>query len=80
MSQLVRCCDVSSKCQSAVENQDVIVPNPYAEASCQGGEPLMPLQPAVADLLFQRYTYLKKLIEEANTQVIRLKARPIYTI
>ncbi len=69
MSQLVCCCDVSSKCQSAVEGQDIMLPNPYAEASCQGGEPLMPLQPAVADLVFQRYNYLKKLIEEANSQV-----------
>ena len=33
MSLLVRCCDVSSKCQSAVEGKAVL-PNPYLDASC----------------------------------------------
>lgn len=28
----------------------------------------MPIQPAVVELVFNRYTYLKKLLEEANTQ------------
>ncbi len=69
MSQLVRCCDVFSKCQSSVEGGEVMSPNPYAEpSSCQGGEPMAPLQPAVAEAIFGRYGYLKKLIEEANGQ------------
>ncbi len=83
VSQLVRCCDVSSKCQSAVEGKAVL-PNPFLDPSCpqQTQEaaasssetaapqhvPLYPLQPAVAQLLFDRYSYLKKLIEEANGQ------------
>ncbi len=71
VSQLVRCCDVSTKCQSAVEGAAVMTPNPYAEATAVaegGGVPLMPMQQQVSELLFQSYGYLKKLIEEANTQ------------
>ena len=68
MSQLVRCCDVSSKCQSASgEGAEVLRPNPYAEPSCREG-PLLEVQPTVGELLLQRYGYLKKLIEEANAQ------------
>ena len=63
VSQLVRCCDVSSKCQSAVDNQAVL-PNPYAESNGY----IMPLQSGVNELIFGRYTYLKKLVEEANAQ------------
>ena len=33
VSLLVRCCDVSSKCQSAAEGKAVL-PNPYLDASC----------------------------------------------
>jgi ubiquitin carboxyl-terminal hydrolase 9/24 len=77
VSQLVRCCDVSSKCQSAVEGK-AIMPNPFLDASCptasnEGGTgthyvPLYTLQPAVGQHLYDRYSYLKKLIEEANGQ------------
>lgn len=82
MSQLVRCCDVTSKCQSAVQGQPVM-PNPYAEPCCVAanpsggasavtaaspGKPLAPLPPAVDEHVFKRFGYLKKLIEEANTQ------------
>ena len=39
-------------------------PNPYAE----GDNYLMPIQPAVADLLFSKVGYVKKLFDEANAQ------------
>jgi len=69
VATLVRCCDVSSLTQpygGAEGAGPSALPNPYLEPALQG-EPLMTLQPQVADLLFQRYGYLKKLIEEANT-------------
>lgn len=66
VSQLIRCCDVSSQCKSQVEGQAVITPNPYMEASC--GQPLLTIQPIVIETVYQRYAYLKKLIEEANGQ------------
>lgn len=49
VSLLVRCCDVSSKCQSA-QSALPPAPNPYAECS----DYLMPIQPSVADLLFAK--------------------------
>ena len=67
VSQLIRCCDVSSKCQSSFEGKPP-APNPYIEQSCSQSGPIMPIQPQVAELVFQRFGYLKKLIEEANAQ------------
>ena len=64
VSTLVRCCDVSSLAQSAVEGQTPL-PNPFMDSSLNHNY-LMPLQAPVSDLLFNRYGYLKKLIEEAN--------------
>lgn len=66
VSQLVRCCDVTSKCKSALEGQAVL-PNPHIEPSCPNGTSLMELQPQVEELLFTRFNYLKKLIEEGNS-------------
>ena len=42
--------------------------NPYAEPSCGPTGPIMILQPQVSEPIFQRFGYLKKLIEEANAQ------------
>ena len=64
VSTLVRCCDVSSQAQSAVEGQSPL-PNPFMDPSLNHNY-IMPLQAPVSDLLFNRYGYLKKLIEEAN--------------
>ena len=64
VSALVRCCDVSSLAQSAIEGQTPL-PNPFMDQSLNHNY-LMPLQAPVSDLLFNRYGYLKKLIEEAN--------------
>ena len=67
VSLLVRCCDVSSKCQSAVEGKTSVLPNPYLDASCPSSSsaasgdasphhvPLYPLQPAIASLVYDRY-------------------------
>ncbi|XP_013401949.1 probable ubiquitin carboxyl-terminal hydrolase FAF-X isoform X1 [Lingula anatina] len=61
VSQLVRCCDVSSKSQSSNSDQQPM-PNPHGDPS-----PLMPVQPLVSDLLFGRTSYVKKLIEDCNS-------------
>jgi len=68
VSTLVRCCDVSSLTQpfgGTDSSGPSSLANPYMEPALQG-ESVMPVQPQVADLLFNRYGYLKKLIEEAN--------------
>jgi len=64
VSTLVRCCDVSAVSQSSVEGQPPL-PNPYMDPALNHNY-IMPIQPTVSDLLFNRYGYLKKLIEEAN--------------
>lgn len=63
VSQLIRCCDVSSKCNSSHPGQ-ALLPNPYAEPSSQ--DYIMPIRPAEAEYLFSRKPYVKKLIEDAN--------------
>lgn len=50
VSCLVRCCDVTSKCQSSTHSP--VLPNPYREANCP--EPLMPLSPEASEMLFGR--------------------------
>ncbi|CAG0878863.1 unnamed protein product [Darwinula stevensoni] len=64
VSLLVRCCDVSSRCQPSTPGVKVL-PNPYiGDQHCS--EPLMPIQPQVADMLYVRPAYMKKIMEEAN--------------
>jgi len=63
VSQLVRCCDVSSKCSSSFSDQQPIV-NPHGDSNLQ--QPLMVIQPQVAEILFGRASYVKKLIEDCN--------------
>lgn len=50
VSCLVRCCDISSKCQSSTGNP--VLPNPYRDASCP--EPIMPLSTQACEILFGR--------------------------
>lgn len=50
VSCLVRCCDVSSKCQSS--NGNPPLPNPYADPTCT--EYIMPISPQAAEILFNR--------------------------
>ncbi|XP_071839115.1 ubiquitin carboxyl-terminal hydrolase 9X-like isoform X3 [Apostichopus japonicus] len=64
VSQLVRCCDVSSKMQSSVPNAEPS-PNPFRDSSCT--QPLMAVQPRVEELLYSRGGYVKKLIEDCNS-------------
>lgn len=64
VSQLIRSCDVSFKQQSSQTNTAPL-PNPHGDPSCP--EPLMSIQPKVAEILYNRATYVKKIIEDANT-------------
>ncbi|XP_047523488.1 probable ubiquitin carboxyl-terminal hydrolase FAF [Pieris napi] len=61
---LVRCCDVSSRCQSANAAEGALpLVNPYAEPPPAGPRPT--LSPAAADVLYNKTaTYVKKLSEE----------------
>ncbi|XP_076338950.1 ubiquitin carboxyl-terminal hydrolase 9X-like isoform X1 [Tachypleus tridentatus] len=64
VSILVRCCDVSCKTQSSVqENQPL--PNPHAgDQVCANY--IMPIQPQVADILYNKTSYVKKVIEDSS--------------
>ena len=56
---LIRCCDVSSKTASSVAGQAPLANNL--------GEPsIMPIQPQVAEILYNRNTFVKKLLEDAS--------------
>lgn len=64
VSHLVRSSDVSSRCQSsngAIE----IRPNIYSEPNIPP-ESLIPLSPEAVECLFNRTSYIKKLIEDTN--------------
>lgn len=64
VSLLVRCCDVSSKTHSCLANA-VPLPNPHmGDQLCQ--EYLMPIQPQVAACLYNKTSYVKKVIEDAS--------------
>lgn len=71
VSQLIRCCDLTSKCNSSIHNQPPR-PNPHGDHTCP--EPLMPVQSRVAEILFTKSTYIKKVIEEAhsNEETVKL--------
>jgi ubiquitin carboxyl-terminal hydrolase 9/24 len=65
VSVLIRCCDVSGRCQSSRHLEGVRpMKNPFGEMGER--EPLMPIQPNVAELLFMKQQYVKKLIEDAQ--------------
>ncbi|XP_015113730.1 probable ubiquitin carboxyl-terminal hydrolase FAF-X isoform X2 [Diachasma alloeum] len=66
VSMLIRCCDVSSRCQSShAPSGMAVLPNPYGDPQCQN-DYLMAIQPQAAEILFTRTSYMKKLIEDAN--------------
>ncbi|XP_078379070.1 ubiquitin carboxyl-terminal hydrolase 9X-like isoform X2 [Oculina patagonica] len=67
VSQLVRCCDVSSRMRSSIPATQPKA-NPFGE-----GPPVMEIQSVVADILFNKATYLKKVIEESTTSEETLK-------
>ncbi|XP_032295412.1 probable ubiquitin carboxyl-terminal hydrolase FAF isoform X1 [Drosophila virilis] len=64
VSHLVRCSDVSDKCQSSNQNARPL-PNPYKDASISQEE-LTPLSSECMDILFNRTGYIKKVIEDTN--------------
>ncbi|TRY97210.1 hypothetical protein DNTS_013712 [Danionella cerebrum] len=55
VSQLVRCCDVTSRMQSSI-NGNPPLPNPYGDPNITA--PIMPLQQLVVDILFVRTSYV----------------------
>uniref|UniRef100_A0A7N6BM91 ubiquitinyl hydrolase 1 n=1 Tax=Anabas testudineus TaxID=64144 RepID=A0A7N6BM91_ANATE len=63
VSQLVRCCDVSSRMQSSI-NGNPPLPNPYGDTNLT--TPVMPVQQLVAEILFVRTSYVKKIIEDCS--------------
>ncbi|XP_073726699.1 ubiquitin carboxyl-terminal hydrolase 9X-like isoform X2 [Misgurnus anguillicaudatus] len=63
VSQLVRCCDVSSRMQSSI-NSNPPLPNPFGDSSLTS--PIMPLQQLVAETLCVRTSYVKKIIEDCS--------------
>ena len=56
---LIRCCDRSTKASSSVPGQPSL-PNTFGEP------PLMPIQPQVAEILYSRNNFVKKLLEDAS--------------
>ncbi|XP_032597478.1 probable ubiquitin carboxyl-terminal hydrolase FAF isoform X3 [Drosophila grimshawi] len=64
VSHLVRCSDVSDKCQSSNQNGRPL-PNPYKDASI-AQEEMTPLSSECMDILFNRTSYIKKVIEDTN--------------
>ncbi|XP_062303511.1 probable ubiquitin carboxyl-terminal hydrolase FAF-X isoform X2 [Osmerus eperlanus] len=63
VSQLLRCCDVSARMQSSI-NGNPALPNPYGDPSLTA--PITPLQQLVAEILFVRTSYVKKIIEDCS--------------
>ncbi|XP_052826881.1 probable ubiquitin carboxyl-terminal hydrolase FAF-X, partial [Octopus bimaculoides] len=63
VSHLTRCCDVSAKCQSSVNGSSPLA-NPHGDPTCCAS--LMPIQTQVADILYNRSSYVKKVIEDCN--------------
>ncbi|XP_056292246.1 probable ubiquitin carboxyl-terminal hydrolase FAF-X isoform X4 [Pseudoliparis swirei] len=73
VSQLVRCCDVSSRMQSSINVPpdphspspgNPPLPNPYGDTNLTA--PVMPVQQLVAEILFVRTSYVKKIIEDCS--------------
>ncbi|XP_068152261.1 probable ubiquitin carboxyl-terminal hydrolase FAF isoform X1 [Drosophila tropicalis] len=64
VSHLVRCSDVSEKCQSSNQNARPL-PNPFKDPNVTQDD-LTPLSTDCMDLLFNRTGYIKKVIEDTN--------------
>ncbi|XP_052027548.1 probable ubiquitin carboxyl-terminal hydrolase FAF-X [Apodemus sylvaticus] len=63
VSQLIRCCNVSSRMQSSI-NGNPSLPNPFGDPNLS--QPIMPIQQNVVDILFVRTSYVKKIIEDCS--------------
>ncbi|XP_065107920.1 ubiquitin carboxyl-terminal hydrolase 9X isoform X6 [Paramisgurnus dabryanus] len=70
VSQLIRCCDVTSRMQSSI-NGNPPLPNPYGDPNITA--PIMPLQQMVVDILFVRTSYVKKIIEDCSNSEDTIK-------
>ncbi|XP_038658042.1 probable ubiquitin carboxyl-terminal hydrolase FAF-X isoform X4 [Scyliorhinus canicula] len=70
VSQLVRCCDVSSRMQSSI-NGNPPLSNPYGDPNLS--QPIMTIQQSVADILFVRTSYVKKIIEDCSNSEETIK-------
>lgn len=64
VSQLVRCSNVTAKCQSSSEGGNPL-PNPYGDVSVLP-ENRMPLSKEAMEYLFGKTAYIKKLIEDIH--------------
>ncbi|KAK6644525.1 hypothetical protein RUM43_000792 [Polyplax serrata] len=64
VSMLVRCCDLSSRTQNSNASAQPL-PNPFCDPQCSSSY-LIPVQPEVAELLFGKVGYAKKLIDNPN--------------
>uniref|UniRef100_A0A4W3I560 ubiquitinyl hydrolase 1 n=1 Tax=Callorhinchus milii TaxID=7868 RepID=A0A4W3I560_CALMI len=70
VSQLVRCCDVSSRMQTSI-NGNPPLSNPYGDPNLS--QPIMTIQQSVADILFVRTSYVKKIIEDCSNSEETIK-------
>ncbi|XP_043394032.1 probable ubiquitin carboxyl-terminal hydrolase FAF-X isoform X5 [Chelonia mydas] len=70
VSQLIRCCNVSSRMQSSI-NGNPPLSNPYGDPNLS--QPIMALQQNVADILFVRTSYVKKIIEDCSNSEETIK-------
>ncbi|KAG8589764.1 hypothetical protein GDO81_006516 [Engystomops pustulosus] len=70
VSQLIRCCDVSSRMQSSINGNPPLT-NPYGDPNLS--QPIMPLQQNVAELLFVKTSYVKKIIEDCSNSEETIK-------
>ncbi|XP_060785797.1 probable ubiquitin carboxyl-terminal hydrolase FAF-X isoform X9 [Neoarius graeffei] len=70
VSQLVRCCDVTSRMQSSINGNPPLA-NPYGDPSLT--QPIMPLHQLVAEILFVRTSYVKKIIEDCSNSEETIK-------
>ncbi|XP_060649387.1 probable ubiquitin carboxyl-terminal hydrolase FAF isoform X5 [Drosophila nasuta] len=64
VSHLVRCSDVSEKCENSNENARPL-PNPFRDSNIAPDD-LTPLSSECMDILFNRTGYIKKVIEDTN--------------
>ncbi|KAK3543073.1 hypothetical protein QTP70_010537 [Hemibagrus guttatus] len=70
VSQLVRCCDVTSRMQSSINGNPPLA-NSYGDPSLT--QPIMPLHQLVAEILFVRTSYVKKIIEDCSNSEETIK-------
>ncbi|CAF0941972.1 unnamed protein product [Adineta ricciae] len=63
LSTLIRCFDVSSHCRSR-QSDAALLPNPYYT---QDNDPICPMPQQMADIIYKRDIFLKKIIENSGS-------------